>query len=491
MPRSNDRDLPEVEVVWEGSTSRTAQNETPLPDRRWVLVAAAIAATALVAGAALWPSGPRDTPAAAPPVIPAPSTVPSAPVAETAVGDHQTGAILDALLLAAGVPDELLAAELYRARPSAETLRALFDALGGVDGLTVGTAKGAFDIVTFDPADPDRLLAAMRASYGEAENQTINEVWRVGDGEVTQALFAPQQAHDYSHFNSDGSLTVWQRSETSAAFASRRATTDSGGGDVVTSAPVFASRSVVVAGTLFALSGSSDYYDPSTSFVALIADRDGDVVVLDDGAEWGWVDSPAPGVAVSYPATDAGQTMAWDPSSLEPLPDHPLSGLRFQRMSLSQDETVGLGVTLDGRLQVFDPRTGWVRRVLGDLDPHNITGAVTVSAGGETAVTVNWDGTVSIWWLRSGTEIVAIDAHAGPARVMPERRAPRVSSSVAPSAERVALLQPARPATKAMWRIVETDPDTWVRLACERAGRTLSPAERAKMGLDPTTPACG
>ena len=85
-------------------------------------------------------------------------------------------------------PPELLAAERFATTPSAQSLRQLLQAVGGLDGLTVATADGAFDVVQFDPKNPNRLLASHRRSYGQAGNQDSNERWQVTPAGVVETV---------------------------------------------------------------------------------------------------------------------------------------------------------------------------------------------------------------------------------------------------------------------------------------------------------------
>jgi hypothetical protein len=353
----------------------------------------------------------------------------------------------------------------------------------------VATATGDFDLVTFDPTNADRLLASRRSSYGPAENQSVNERWRIGDGYVDQRAFDPDRAHDFAHFTGDGSVAVWAHSGNNTAFASRTVSIERGT-DTLETAPIYASRSVVVDDVLFALTGSADYYSTTRHHESFVAHRGDRVIVLDSGEAWSWVDSPAPGVAVTYPVDPGGTTKAWDTSTLEAVADHALSGLSYRRLTISADGSAGIGVTFDGELEHFDPSTGDPIARFGGVDPEGISAPVTLNADGSMAITVDRLGEVRIWWVGDDEPLAIIDADAGPARVLGERRAPRRSSAVHPGAERVAVRLLATPRQATSWLLLDTNPTTWVRRACADAGRTFTADERQTLGLTDTKPAC-
>jgi hypothetical protein len=395
----------------------------------------------------------------------------------------------EALRSAGSLPAPLVAAELYRAAPGPQTARSLLASIGGVEGLILGSADGAFDVVTFDPEDPAHLLASRRSSYGPAENQAANEEWFVSGGTVVQTLFDPDRAHDVAHFNDDGSLAVWTNSGNTGAFASRTVAVHAGL-DVVSFGPVYASRSVIVDGTLFALTGSEDYYATDRRFESLIADRGGRQTELDSGRSWSWIDSPAPGVVVAYPAGDQAVTRAWDTSSLREIVDHPLAGHHHQRVAVSGDGRTAVAATNDHELEVIDLTTGTIAGGFGELNPEGIAEPITLNADGTIAITVDWNGTVTLWWVGHEQPLAVIDGDAGPSRHVAEHRAPRTSSAVEPSGQRIALRRPARSETPLSWQIIDTDLDSWVERACDLAGRALTMAERSNLGLAAKPPAC-
>lgn len=398
-----------------------------------------------------------------------------------------------AALLAEQLPAPLLAAELFAAFPSRTTAAALLEAVGGVSALELGLAEGAFDHVTFDPADPDHLLASHRSTYGPADNRDRNEEWFVGAGLVSQELFAPEQPHDVAEFNPDGTITLWESAGDDGNFAARIATVQ-GGVDRPTSSSLFASRSVVTSGTIVALTGSEDYYSPERTFEALIADRQGVRIELDGGEPWARIDSPTPGIVVAYPRTDDGATRAWDATTLESADTHALAGRPYAAVAVSGDGRLGVGITLDGELESIDMTDGTVVDRFGFADPRAAAGIVrplTLNEDGTILITVGRIGTVGIWWVGDDEPIVSIAGSAGPARVAPEHRAPRSSSAIEPTGRRVALKMRASPGRPVTWRILDTDMASWVERACDAAGRTLTTDERELLGLNRSAPACG
>lgn len=394
-----------------------------------------------------------------------------------------------------GIPRSLLAAESYAAQPGASTLRELLTSIGGLDAVTVGTASGAFDVVTFDPLDTDRILAAVRSSYGEAENQHLNEEWRVGVDGVTQRLWAPADAHDFAHFNRDGTITVWVRAAGPSDFAPRNALLiDPAGERAPTSAPLYASRFSAGDGAVFALTGDGDYYSNDGTFQQLVADDGLARTVLDSGDTYAWIDNPVPGFVVAYPLDSEHVTAVWNTATLSPAPDHPLAGRRLQRVAVSGDGATAVGVNFNGRLERIDLDTGDSVGTFGGenrpIDPRGIDHAITVNEDGTVAVTVERSGLVTQWWVDEGEPIVSIVADAAQPRWVAERFAARSSSAVAPDASRVAIRAAAQPGVPITWSLVDLDVGRWVDRACGLAGRSLLPAERVALDLPPGSGVC-
>src|SRR6478672_486602 len=194
----------------------------------------------------------------------------SAPTSPAVLGGQVASSRLDAVKTAQSIPAPLLAAELYNAQPSAGTLKSLLQAIGGLEGATIATASGAFDVVTFDPRNSGRLLAEHRSSYGTAQNQATNEVWTVSGDAVHQDPWKPSAAYDFAHFNSDGTVTMWVRSGDELGFAPRVAEVLRNETTLVMkSRPMYASRFVEAGSKVFALTGDGDYYSNRTTYVDL------------------------------------------------------------------------------------------------------------------------------------------------------------------------------------------------------------------------------
>ena len=389
-----------------------------------------------------------------------------------------------------GATSALLAAELFVAEPGRETAAALLSSIGGVDALLVGTATGDFDVVTFDPTDPSHLLASRRSSYGVAENQAVNEEWFITEAGVTQRLFDPLRAHDVAHFTDDGGVAVWINSGNTDGFASRQVAVRAGD-DEWLHGPIYASRSVIVDDTLFALTGSADYYSADRGFEALVADRGGDQHVLADGADWSWVDSPIAGLVVAYPVRGEVGTRVWDTATLEERPRHPFASQPFRRLDVSAEGSVAVALTDDGDLVPIDVDRRAIGDPFGALDDAGIDGPITVDETGRAAVTVSFDGTVTVWWVGDPRPLAVLGGDAGPARVVPEHRAPRASSAVGPEGERVAVRERATSSMgETRWQIYDTGLDLWLERACRLAGRSLTPGERLALGLGEGPGAC-
>ncbi len=388
------------------------------------------------------------------------------------------------------VPAPLLAAERYLADPSASTLRALIETLGGLDAVVVGEAEGAFDLVRFDPLDPDRLIASVRSSYGEAQNQQSNEIWQIDSTGLDQTPLAPDIPHDFAHFNSDGTITMWVRSDVEAGFAPRTATVLDGQTTARrTTRPVYASRFTTADDAVFALTGNGDYYSRSDSYEQLIVD--GPVSrVLDSGEAYEWIDNPIPDLLVAYPRSPEGTTAVWDTSTLEPLADHPLARRRYTRVAISGDRHTALGIDFEGQMEQIDLATGLSLSIFGAVDPQGVDQPVTLNHDGTMATTVDRSGRVALWWVGDNTPIATYDADAAQPRWVSADFGARSASSVAASGERIALRLAARPLTPVSWLIAETNVASWIAHACTIAGRPLTADERVDLGLENSTAAC-
>lgn len=398
---------------------------------------------------------------------------------------------LDAVRAAQSIPRPLLAAELYATAPSAEGLRELLDALGGVDALQIARAEGVFDLVRFDPTDSSTLLASQRSSYGEAQNQRANEIWTVtGTGVVQQALWQPSVSHDFVHFNVDGTATMWVHGG-EADFASRVAVAlDDGFEPVNTSEPIYASRFTSANGTVFALTGNGDYYTNDSSYVALVADDGDGLRTLSDGARYGWIDNPTPELLLAYPIDREGAIGVWSARTLEPMPNHPLAGRSYRRVAISADGMRAVGATFDGDLEAVDLATGVATASFGSVDVTGVDQPITLNGDGTIAVTVEQTGRVSMWWIGDDSPIVSIDAQQRQPRWVSAEYAPRSTSVVSADASRVALLTLARAETPTSWTIIDIDPASWTQQACDQVGRALTPREAEALGLSGDSGRC-
>lgn len=391
----------------------------------------------------------------------------------------------------AAVPRSLLAAEAFTADPSASGLRDLLDAVGGLDNLHLATATGAFDLVRFDPEDPDRLLASRRRSYGPAENQASNEIWHITEtGEVDQRLWEPSTSHDFVHFNIDGTTTMWVHSG-EPGFSRRVATIlDSGPAPSTTTTPLYASRFTATRGAVFALTGNGDYYTNEPGYVDLLADRGTGIKILDSGETYAWIDNPTPELLMAYPNDPDGSIGVWNTVTLEPEPTHPLAGRAFRRVAISGDGTVAVGANFAGELEVVDLLTGQTETRFGSVEVAGVDQPITLNSDGTIAITVERTGRVSLWWVGDDAPVFTVAAGEGQPRWVSEERAPRSTSVVSADTTRIALLIAARAENPTSWQIVDTDPTSWVHRACAIAGRALTEEEEAALGRRAAKPAC-
>lgn len=396
-------------------------------------------------------------------------------------------------------PASLVAAERFVADPSGETLRKLLRSIGGLEAMTVGVAEGAFDLVSFDPVNPDRLLASVRSGYGEAENQDTNEIWTVGSEGITQTVWAPSTPHDFAHFNDDGTITMWVRTSDPADFAPRSAVLlddDGLAAPISTSSPLYASRFAAADGKLFALTGTGEYYAQESSYVDLVVDDGIARTILDSGEAYAWVDLPAPGLLIAYPRDPSDGLAVWSTGSLARLVDHPLDGRPYQRLAVSGDGSVAVAITADGRLESIEVDSGQAGSDqtvdgFGFVDPEGIIPAITLNHTGSIAITVDRSGLVSVWWVGDDEPIATAAGVAGQPRWLAERFSARTSTAVAPDAGRIAVGTPAQPGVPMTWMVVDTDVERWIERACTIAGRSLLQDERDALGLPARQRACG
>lgn len=383
------------------------------------------------------------------------------------------------------VPRPLLAAELFAADPSAAGLRQLYDVVGGFEGLELGSIEGAFDLVSFDPVDRDRLLASNRLSYGPAENQQTTELWHFTGGVIERTLWAPSVSHDFVHFNPDGTTTMWVHGG-GQGFAPRAATVlDRQLTPVTTTEPLYASRFSSTGGTVFALTGNGDYYTNDPGYVELVADRGSGPIVLDDGFRYGWIDNPSPDLLIAYPAVAEGRTSVWDATTLEPMPDHELAHRHHRRVAISGDGRVAVGAAADGSLEVIDLSTGASVERFGSVDTDGVARPITLNDDGTVAITVEGSGTVSLWWVGDDRPVASIDADAGQPRWLSEEYAAASTSVVAADGSRIVIRAGARPDSPTTWLMVDAEIDSWIERACRLAGRRLSDSEADALDLTP------
>ena len=286
-----------------------------------------------------------------------------------------------------------------------------------------------------------------------------------------RSLWNPSVDHDFVHFNSDGSVTMWLHGG-GTGFAPRIANVidDDNNNNttttiLTTSQPMFASRFAVDGGTVFALTGNGNYYTNDTTHQALIADTGSVTERLDDGAGHRWIDVPAPGTLVAYPDDEADPVAVWDTSTLRPLPDHPLADQRLRRVGISGDGATAVGVDTTGRLIAIDLSTGDTITTFGRVDVAGVNDAVVVNRNGTVVITVEREGTVSLWWVGDDSPVLSVPAASGQPRWVPERYAPLTTSAVAAGADRVALMTAARGQQPVPWTIIDTDPASWIERA--------------------------
>lgn len=461
----------EMRATDDDGVDRAADAPPPRPGLVGAIAAvAAVIVAAVVVSAVINADRDRAAPVATDPARPRPTDAPTRlpDVADVAIAG-----------------DAAHAARCFTVAPNAEHLRTVFESVGGFDGLLLGTATGAFDVVTFDAQSPDRLLAAQRGGYGTAEHQDVNERWAVADGVTTQTAWDRSTPHDFVHHNTDGTVTMWVAAAAGDGVAPRQATVlDRSGTVLTTSAPLFADRFAVDAGTVFALTGGPDWYAPrDAGHRDLVADDGRRQVRLADGAAYGWIDVPAAGLLVAYPTDPGGTTAVWDSRTLTRLARHPLADREYQRVAVSADGAVAVGVTADGALEPLDLTTGRTGSRFGRVDVREVERPIVLSADGTVAFTVERSGTFSVWVVGDDEPVTTFAAGAGVPRWLPtSRSAARLGSVLSPDGTRAALRIDARPGTTVSWRVIDTDVAGWLARAL--------PSGVDRSVLAETPPAC-
>ncbi len=233
--------------------------------------------------------------------------------------------------------------------------------------------------------------------------------------------------------------------------------------------------SVLVGDTRFALPGAGLDLPANGRYEWFVAQRGDRTVILTVGDTWSWVDSPLAGVVIAYPVNREGATAVWDATSLERVDEHPFAGRPYQRLAVSPNLQAAVAITTTGALASVDPRTGAVTKTFGSVNPTVTGQAITLDQTGNVAITVDRDGTVSIWWVGDDRPLAVL--RPGPA--------PTAAPAVHPAARRIAVRH------RASWQIIDTELESWVERACELAGRRLTRDERNHLDLASPSHGCG
>jgi len=295
-------------------------------------------------------------------------------------------------------------------------------------------------------------------------------------------VWAPDSPHDFVHFNQDGTTTMWVHGG-GPGFAPRVAWVLDGERETVfATEPLYASRFAVAHQTVFALTGSGEYYTNDATYEELVFDDGSARGVLSSGEPYQWIDTPTDGILVAYPAASDGSTEVWDTTTRSPIRFHALSGQPFVRSAISGDGSVAVGATFEGMLDVIDLSSGARTHSFGSVDVQGIDQALTLSHDGSVLVTVEKDGTVTMWWVADGSPIFSVRGDAVQPRWLSELYAPRSATAVAANGARIALRTAATPDSPTTWAIIDTDVRSWLARACDNAGRRLTEDEAALLG---------
>ena len=395
-----------------------------------------------------------------------------------------------------------LAAERFAAAPSAETLRSLFVAVGGIEGLTLGTTVGVHSTITFDPSNPNIALAALSNLSASQTN-----VWSISADGISVAPYAPDVELDDARFNRDGTIiafepNVFVGADRPSGLATIR---DLDGHALAVMPEIFyegrlsgAGRSASDAETVFVLPANS-YYARSVSepYGPLLALRaDGSVPLTERSDLYEWIDVVAPGVLVAFPGRIDGSddflgdvTGVWDTQTLEPLVDHPLSGRELVRAIVTTDGSVAFGVDYEGVIEVIDMANGDVTATFGHIDVGTVRYPLAVDASGTVLMTTESTGVITMWFVPDGE--AAIEFRTATARGLktPLPFTWDQTGGVAFDTSRVTVRTDPRP-EGITWTVIDTNVDSWIKIACLALGRALTVQELANGGIDGATGVC-
>ena len=421
-------------------------------------------------------------------------------------GVEQTGDVADATIVDPSEPGALamaLAAERFTAAPSAESLRGLFAALGGIEGLTLGTTVGVHSTITFDPSDPNIALATL--SNGSADQ---TDVWSISAAGISVAPYASDVELDDARFNRDGTIIAFEPNVLVGADRplGRATIRDLDGAALAVMPEILyegrrsgAGRSASDGESVFIIPAKIPYPDGSVNepYGPLTALRpDGPVRLTERVDLYEWIDVVAPGVLVAFPGQIDGTdeflgdvTGVWDTRTLEPLGDHPLAGRELVRAIVTTDGSAAFGVDFDGVIEVIDMTTGDVTATFGRVDVGTARYPLAVDASGTVLMTTESTGVITMWFVADGE--VAIELHTATARglVYPLPFTWDQSGGVAFDTSRVTVRTDPRP-EGITWTVIDTSIENWIKAACSAVGRALTSEELASGGIDSPTGAC-
>ena len=348
------------------------------------------------------------------------------------------------------------------------TARELLAVIGD-DGLTIATIEesNAWDSVSFDPVDPDRVL------FGDwnLKQAMEPELWRVGpNGTVSQQRIPwvdEQVATRGGIFQPDGLILM-----DPGMFGAITPVLDNDGKLLMHStAPEFLVRIPVgyngTVGGLLTPGDRCPYLGIGKGF--------GETVEILDGVENGFARAEIvePGILAAFPSqresencgpTSSQVARVWNIETGESLPDHPLDGLTITRAVVSGNG--GRALTIDdlGVVSVIDMATNDKVADLGSADSFRVGNTMALNHNGTLAVVSDDSGPVRLWHVDSETVLVEL---AGDARTGPSVQG-AVAAGVAFDGSRVAVLD----AEAGAWRIVTFDPNDWLEKACAEAAPT-------------------
>ncbi|MEM9515381.1 MAG: hypothetical protein AAGA42_11055 [Actinomycetota bacterium] len=361
------------------------------------------------------------------------------------------------------------------------------DVDGGLDVPVIAeiVETNEWNSVTFDPADPTRVMTADM----DYNNPVSPELWRLGDTPTTEPIpdveaRSPSSSRGVpgGRFQRDGTMLFLPEVATSSIIY----LADNAGEPTaaVRTENYPAPYAVSEGESVLSISTAGGNTCPYLTINAATVDG---ITILDE-TENGFsrVAIAQPGVAVALPyfpdeprCDPNASTVArvWDLSMGQPLADHPFDGEPIARVAVSGDQARGVIVDGDGAVSVIAMDSGETIADLGTVDAGLVFEPLAINDDGTIVATAENDGRLTLWSVETGEPILTVTSGTRETIF-----GYVVSASLAYDASRAALLD----AETGSWQIISLDPADWVAAACD-TGETPTPDELSAVGLDPSS----